>query len=895
MDDRATNPLLASLASALSGRYDIDREIGRGGMATVYLARDVRHTRPVALKVLSPELGAVLGAERFLSEIRVTANLQHPNLLPLFDSGEADGLLFYVMPYVEGESLRHRLEREKQLPIDEAVAISVGIANALDYAHRHGVIHRDLKPENILLHDGQPLVADFGIALAVSNAGGQRVTQTGLSLGTPQYMSPEQATSDRSIDGRTDIYSLGALTYEMLSGEPPHIGHTAQAVIARLMTEEPRPLVSVRRSVPPHVDAAVRRALEKLPADRFATAKEFADAMQGRGAATSAVHSGYTSSHKLHPRRLAAFGTAAVALAVLAVAADRSTRSRSTPPVPARFTIEMPPDRDIVDRSGNSIAISPDGRTLAFLAESKYRLFVRRLDRLDAVPIPRSEGAVDPKFSPDGKAVVFTFSSTTRVVTAPVDVADAVGAVTTLADLPASTAGIAWGHSSDPLAISRGSLWRVARGGSAVEVARVDTTRLASWDSPWVFPDGRTIAVRTVPKGSRYGSAADRLGFISIDGRDRVVTDLESQNVLNYIDGVLVFGRVGGRIMATRFDLAHRKPIGDPVMMVQDAIYKGAGGVSAALSDNGTLAYLAGSAVSNAIITDEHGAVLVTLPDAREYGHPAWSPDGKRFAIEIIDAGRSDIWVYDRASRVLSRLTQTGDALTPIWTADGKRIAFVTNSGVPWWTSSDGSGAPELIPLHGLDKRRRVNEVAFTPDGRSAIARYQPSSQLGAGWQFVLLSLVDDKPPTTLVEAKPEISLGQPSVSPDGKWLSYYSSENGANEIYVRAMGGDGRVQVTSGGGTSARWASDSRRLFFRTSTAAYAATIDVSGSDARLVRTDSLFSAPFFGPGGYGSNFAPRADGKEFVHMRRAGGGPKIVVVTNFMEEVKAKLGGKQ
>jgi serine/threonine protein kinase len=228
---------LLKLRTSLATRYDIDREIGAGGMATVYLARDQRHDRKVALKVLNPELGAVLGVERFLSEIKVTANLQHPNLLPLFDSGEADGLLFYVMPFVEGESLRARLDREKQLPIDEAIRIAMAVANALDYAHSHHVIHRDLKPENILLQHGQPVVADFGIALAVSKAGGNRVTQTGLSLGTPQYMSPEQATGDRVIDGRTDIYSLGALTYEMLTGEPPHIGHTSQAIIARLLTD----------------------------------------------------------------------------------------------------------------------------------------------------------------------------------------------------------------------------------------------------------------------------------------------------------------------------------------------------------------------------------------------------------------------------------------------------------------------------------------------------------------------------------------------------------------------------------------------------------------------------------------------------------------------------------
>jgi serine/threonine-protein kinase len=219
------------LIGAVRDRYDIEREIGRGGMATVYLARDRRHNRKVALKVLSAELGAVIGVERFLTEIQVTANLQHPNVLPLYDSGSGNGLLFYVMPFVDGESLRDRLNRERQLPIDDALRIAAAVAGALDYAHRHGIVHRDLKPENILLQDGHPLVADFGIALAVTNAGGNLITQTGLSLGTPQYMSPEQATGERMIDGRTDVYSLGCVLYEMLAGDPPHLGSSTQAVI----------------------------------------------------------------------------------------------------------------------------------------------------------------------------------------------------------------------------------------------------------------------------------------------------------------------------------------------------------------------------------------------------------------------------------------------------------------------------------------------------------------------------------------------------------------------------------------------------------------------------------------------------------------------------------------
>src|SRR5512138_42441 len=275
--------LLQQLQSALAGRYRVERELGAGGMATVYLARDLRHDRDVAIKVLHPELAAALGAERFLAEIKTTARLQHPHILPLLDSGDAGGL-YYVMPYVSGDTLRSRLDREGQLPVDEAVRIAREVADALAHAHAAGVVHRDIKPENILLQDGHARVADFGIALAIEQAGGTRLTQTGLSLGTPQYMAPEQAMGERTIDARADIYSLGCVLYEMLTGEPPFTGPTAQAIVARVMTDTPRPVSVQRRSVPAHIDAAVERALEKLPADRFSTATEFAAALVGTGA-----------------------------------------------------------------------------------------------------------------------------------------------------------------------------------------------------------------------------------------------------------------------------------------------------------------------------------------------------------------------------------------------------------------------------------------------------------------------------------------------------------------------------------------------------------------------------------------------------------------------------------
>jgi hypothetical protein len=271
-----------ALSRALVDRYHLEHDLGAGGMARVYLATDVKHHRQVALKVLRPALAAVIGAERFLKEIETTANLQHPHILPLFEPGQVNGTVFYVMPFVEGESLRDLLHREKQLPVDDAVRITREVASALDYAHRHGVIHRDIKPENILLHDGQALVADFGIALAASTPGGARLTETGLSPGTPPYTSPEQARGERQLDARTDVYALGCVLYEMLLGEPPFTGPTAQAIVAKVVTEKPPLVTALRDSVPARVAGATQRTLAKLPADRFHSAAELADALAGR-------------------------------------------------------------------------------------------------------------------------------------------------------------------------------------------------------------------------------------------------------------------------------------------------------------------------------------------------------------------------------------------------------------------------------------------------------------------------------------------------------------------------------------------------------------------------------------------------------------------------------------
>jgi hypothetical protein len=345
------------IKAALSDRYVIDREIGAGGMAVVYLAHDRKLERDVALKVLRPELGAVLGAERFLAEIKISARLDHPHILTLIDSGDADGTLFYVLPYVRGESLRDKLKREHQLPLDEALAITRQVASALDYAHRQGLVHRDIKPENILLQEGLAMLTDFGIALAVKEAGGMRLTQTGLSLGTPQYMSPEQATGDRGVDIRSDVYSLAAVLYEMLAGEPPVGGGSAQAMIAKLMTEKPTRVRVIRDTVPLSVDNAIDRALSKTPADRFATAEDFVRALEAPAETETGASKGKGK------RGLLAAAAAVVALAGGA-GAWALLGGGSTPET--RATLGQKTQLTVA--GGVRVpAISPDGKQLAYL------------------------------------------------------------------------------------------------------------------------------------------------------------------------------------------------------------------------------------------------------------------------------------------------------------------------------------------------------------------------------------------------------------------------------------------------------------------------------------------------------------------------------------------------
>jgi eukaryotic-like serine/threonine-protein kinase len=390
---------LARLQRALAERYTIQREVGRGGMATVYLAEDVKHHRPVAIKVLRPELATALGPERFLREIGLTARLNHPHILPVLDSGEAMGFLYYVMPYMEGESLRARLEREKQLPIEDALQISREVADALSHAHRHDVVHRDIKPENILISAGHPVVADFGIAKAISAAGGEKLTETGLAIGTPAYMSPEQAAGSKELDGRSDLYSLGCVLFEMLAGEPPFTGPTAASVIHQHLAVKPAPVTNLRPAVPENVVAALTRALAKTPADRFDSVEKFTEALRLLPPIASAPPA----------RRRSAILWGGAVLVIAAAVVIASTLLLRAPARPPAAVYEQ-----LTNFNGSVAdpALSRDGRLLAFIVadpEGKgSQVFLRLLPKGDPVPLTRDTLAkATPAFSLDGSRIAF--------------------------------------------------------------------------------------------------------------------------------------------------------------------------------------------------------------------------------------------------------------------------------------------------------------------------------------------------------------------------------------------------------------------------------------------------------------------------------------------------------
>jgi len=865
-----------TLQTAIADRYTIEREIGRGGMATVYLARDLKHDRLVALKLLNPELGAVLGVERFLSEIRVTANLQHPNLLPLFDSGAAAGLLFYVMPYVDGESLRHRLDREKQLPVDEALHIALAVANALDYAHAHGVVHRDLKPENILLQHGEPLVADFGIALAVSNAGGARVTQTGLSLGTPQYMSPEQATGDRVIDGRSDIYSLGAVLYEMLGGEPPHTGTTGQAIIAKLMTEEPRPLTALRRLVPPHVDAAVHRALEKMPADRWSTAREFAEALRGERPA-GVIARGRRGSRSAMPWTVGAVAVVATLVAALEGVLLTRRPSASSGQMTIRFPfVTADSERFVATTPAIPFGISPDDRRVVYVGTGPNggrRLYVRGLDDMQNRALPNTDNPLQPTFSPDGKWLAAVIQD--RIVKMPSDG----GPLTTLLALNGKgNAGLSWADRDTIIASVGGVLEAVpADGGAPVVLSRPDTAHGESqqW-GPRVVND-RFVAYVVV---GTTGMSSNRVGILDRRTGRATLTTMYGTTVIGSVDDRVLWVTSTGRVMAAPID--RNGTLGPARLVLEDVLVRPGGAAKATLSKNGSLLYQRGLSLSQLAIVDEHGVATPLGIEPRAFAHPRFSPDGTRIAVDVARAGGSDIWLIDVRTKALTRLTnENGLEAQAQWSADGKRLFYrsIEPSGTTLKSMPiDGSEAPSVVVQSNLDPYGG----GTSHDGKWLVFR---TGDPGGHFRDIFYaSTSGDRTPRALTTSP--WSEVMPSLSPDDRSLAFAADGTGRVEVFVRPFPGPGpTIQISRDGGGEPTWSRDGRTLFYRVGRAMMAVTVTPTPFATSAPRT--IFEGGYLADGGY-NNYDVAPDGKHFLMLQSVDRQAETIMVYRWADELR-------
>ncbi len=803
------------LRTALIDRYVIEGELGEGGMATVYLAHDTKHNRKVALKVLKPELAAMIGAERFLKEIEVTANLQHPHILPLHDSGEASSFLYYVMPYVEGETLRAKLEREKQFAIDDAIELTRAIAGALDYAHRQGVIHRDIKPENILLVEGQPQVADFGIALAVSQAGGTRLTETGLSIGTPQYMSPEQAMGDRELDARSDVYSLGAMLYEMLTGDPPYMGSTAQAIVAKVITEHAPPVTATRDTVPPHVAASVDKALAKLPADRFTSAAHFAEALVTPGftgltveVASQAGPAAYTSR-----RTTTVLAGATVLMTLLFIGAMITRPGTDALRVERQRVMLFDGDTDeAAILFGAAVAPEGDGIVFVDTVAGSEGLWLKDHDRATAILLAGTEGAISPFFSPDGQWIGFFADGKLRKTPRRG------GSAITLTDSARGVArGGTWLEDGTIVFNHRWSLYRVAETGGQAELllAGADTAGFTRLVLGIQSVRGDRGVLFTGCNSSCGESETYVFDFAAGEARQLVE---EASMAWHTSTGHLIYVRRDGGVFAVPFDAQSLALTGAAVPVLGELRMTPADFPDAVLGADGTFLHVTGTSLSGeaeAVWVDRDGqASPVDTGWIIEVGGQndgvALSPDGTKLAITIKDEN-SDLWVKELDRGPLTRLTFEGEENTrPVWTPDSRSVRFISNRGGRnslWAKRADGSD--QAVEFVGLP--HPVWEVVQSPEGEPALIR------VGSGGSSRDLLLVQEGDSATVSLLSGEYDEFGATLSPDGKWLAYVSDESDRAEVYVRPFpdAGASRWQLSKSGGREPLWSHSGREIFY--------------------------------------------------------------------------------
>ncbi len=848
--------MIDRLTAALADRYAVLHELGRGGMATVYLARDVRHARQVAIKVLHPELAAVLGAERFLAEIKTTANLQHPHILPLFDSGSADGQLFYVMPFVEGETLRARLDRETQLPIADAVQLAREVADALQYAHARGVVHRDIKPENILLQGGHALVADFGIALAVQSAGGQRMTQTGLSLGTPQYMAPEQAMGEKAVDGRADIYALGAVTYEMLAGEPPFTGPTPQAIVARVLTTEAPALDSIRTTVPAHIADTVHRALNKLPADRFTDAKAFSAALTAAGA-VPAPGSSHATRHR--PDRSGAgrpigWLAATLSLGLLAGWA----LSRAVGPAPSDYpltitAIEPPPGSILTQR--RSIALTPDAERLAFLAslpDGTRELWVRRLDDPTPTPVADTKNAQVPFWSPDSRTIGFFIDGFLVV-------RDANGARRQLCPAVDPTSAD-WGRKNIIVFAHRLGISTVSGDGGPCQ--------LVIPRGPGTLPKAAML-----PDGDRFVYTfrdTDSVRVARLDGTLLATLPFHARDVQVAPPHWLALSNEqdSRALNFQEMDWTSLTPRGPQTQVLNDV--RSAGGEFTLGFGGDAMVYLPGSLDLPFLEYDANG---VLRDSVRISG--TWTLDVHQFGPGVVKVAvggsLGGLWLYDLDSDRETRLSVRDSggperrmlgATYPLFNRDGSRLLYM----VLRRTYCD-------IILRDLatDAERfiaRTNRAGVCPK----LLDWSPDERevLAEGDSVLRIIPLDGSLPRVAL-ARPGRLL-EARISPDRRTLAYSSDESGRAEVYLRVIEGGSPIRISTSGGRWPRWGASNGLLYFLTPDGHVMVTEPSLNTATRVPEPRVLFRVSSAGQGVFddrGTGFSMLGNGERFFVRR--------------------------
>jgi len=877
------------LKAALADRYRIEREIGSGGMATVYLAQDLKHDRAVALKVLKPELAALMGGERFLTEIKTTANLQHPHILPLFDSGEADGFLFYVMPYIEGESLRDRISRERQLPVDEAVSIASAVAGALDYAHRHEVVHRDIKPENILLHDGEPMVADFGIALAISAAGGGRLTETGLSLGTPHYMSPEQASADRDVSPRSDIYALGCVLYEMLTGDPPHTGPSSHVILMRILTEVPRNVTDVRKSVPLHIASVVDRALEKLPADRFDSAGSFRGALADEGfrhtpptGVEGAV--GYPADADTSiPLPALVRDLRFVAVAALAVVfgsfwlLGRSLGPDGPGSVPVVRTSESLEAGLGGDHSAR-LAISPSGDRIAWIQRGESggrRLMVRALDEAAAQEVPGSETAEAPFFSPDGAWLGFVTSGGELM-----KMSVAGGRPFSIA-MYTGINGPNWSDNGLIIGTGQGGIYAIPDGGGEWELLLEDPYAILAE----MLPGGGAVVYT-----HRIGPGESEIRVVNLTSGEvrMLVADGTHPHYLE--SGHLVFGQDGQTLFTIPFDLGSLTATGPPVPVLAPVAVYNSGSTQFAVARNGTAIYVPVSRTGDRelVVLSADGSENTLPIEEGAHRDPRYSPDGVRIAYR---AEGNRIFVFSTLTGMNTRVSGDYDAAYPFWSADGSRLTFSgtgpnTDGRDGFQVPADASSPPEAL----YNRPHNNYPQAWLEDGRLLVRENHPTR----GRDLIIYRFEGD----SVVET-PYLTADweerAPAISPDGNWVAYSSNESGQSEVYVRAFPqASEKVTVSASGGVEPRWSPNGRSLYYREGASLVLADLG-PGPGIDVQNRTTVFTGEGHYRYSYFAQFDVHPHGDRFLVLRQSGDQTDsqevMVVVVNWFQEMEDRM----